>query len=91
MLMQFDSFRGELDRLAEQIMSGARPPRPCPMDAYRRGVERVAQEQLAGKRAVRALGGDHLIALSALETPLCLDRQDVLLDGEVDGPRVHAR
>ena len=41
MLMQFDSFRGELDRLAEQIMSGARPPRPCPMDAYRRGDEFV--------------------------------------------------
>ncbi|HSJ73771.1 MAG TPA: hypothetical protein VK904_05590 [Miltoncostaeaceae bacterium] len=55
------------------------------------GVERVAQEELAGERAVRALGGDHLIALAALETPLCLDRQGVLLDGEVDGPRVHAR
>ena len=54
-------------------------------------VERVAQEQLAGERAVRALGGDHLIALSALKAPLCLDRQHVLLDGEVDRARVHAR
>ena len=41
MLMQFDSFRGELDWLAQQIMSGARPPRPVPMDAYRRGDEFV--------------------------------------------------
>lgn len=48
MLMQFDSFRGELDRLAEQIMSGARPPRPCPMDAYRRGDEFVVSFDLPG-------------------------------------------
>jgi hypothetical protein len=26
-------------------------------------VERLAEEQLAGKRAVQALGGDHLVAL----------------------------
>lgn len=48
MLMQFDAFHGELDRLAEQIMSGARPPRPCPMDAYRRGDELVVSFDLPG-------------------------------------------
>ena len=48
MLMQFDSFRGELDRLAEQIMSGERPPRPCPMDAYLRGDEGVVALDLPG-------------------------------------------
>ncbi len=37
MLMHFDPFRGELERLAEQLMSGTLPPRPFPMDAYRRG------------------------------------------------------
>jgi hypothetical protein len=39
MLMQFDPLR-EFDRLAGQLAAGARWPRPCPMDAYRR-VERV--------------------------------------------------
>ena len=40
MLMQFDPFR-EFDRLAEQLASGARTPRPFPMDAHRRGDEFV--------------------------------------------------
>jgi hypothetical protein len=35
MLMQFDPFR-ESDRLAEQLASGARTPRPIRMDTYRR-------------------------------------------------------
>lgn len=48
MLMQFDPFRGELERLAEQAMSGARPPRPFPMDAYRRGDEFVVSFDLPG-------------------------------------------
>src|SRR5689334_3539545 len=48
MLMQFDPFRGELDRLAEQVMSGMRPPRPFPMDAYRRGDEFVVSFDLPG-------------------------------------------
>jgi HSP20 family protein len=48
MLMQFDPFRGELDRLAEQLVSGTRPPRPFPMDAYRRGDEFVVSFDLPG-------------------------------------------
>jgi len=48
MLMQLDPFRGELERLAEQLMSGTRPPRPFPMDAYRRGNEFVVSFDLPG-------------------------------------------
>src|SRR5881398_1855006 len=47
MLMQFDPFR-EFDRLAEQLASGARAPRPFPMDAYRRGDEFVVCFDLPG-------------------------------------------
>ena len=47
MLMQFDPFR-EFDRLAEQLASGARTPRPFPMDAYRHGDEVVVCFDLPG-------------------------------------------
>ena len=47
MLMQFDPFR-EFDRLAGQLAGGARPPRPFPMDAYRRGDETVVSFHLPG-------------------------------------------
>ncbi len=47
MLMQFDPFR-EFDRLAEQLATGARKPRPFPMDAYRRGDEFVVSFDLPG-------------------------------------------
>jgi HSP20 family protein len=47
MLMNFDPFR-EFDRLAEQVMSGTRTPRPFPMDAYRRGDEFVVSFDLPG-------------------------------------------
>src|SRR5438552_4274548 len=47
MLMQFDPFR-DFDRLAEQLASGARAPRPFPMDAYRRGDEFVVSFDLPG-------------------------------------------
>jgi HSP20 family protein len=47
MLMQFEPFRG-FDRLAEQLASSARTPRPVPMDAYRRGDELVASVDLPG-------------------------------------------
>ena len=36
MTLYFDPFR-ELDQLTQQIISGGRSPRSCPMDAYRRG------------------------------------------------------
>jgi HSP20 family protein len=47
MLMRFDPLR-EFDRLAEQAMSGARTPRPFPMDAFRRGDEFVVSFDLPG-------------------------------------------
>jgi HSP20 family protein len=47
MLLQFDPFR-EFDRLAEQLMAGTRPPRPFPMDAYRRDDEFVVLFDLPG-------------------------------------------
>jgi len=47
MLMRFDPFR-DFDRLAEQLASGARTPRPFPMDAYRRGDEFVVSFDLPG-------------------------------------------
>ena len=47
MLMQFDPVR-DFDQLAEQLASGARTPRPFPMDAYRRGDEVVVSFDLPG-------------------------------------------
>ena len=46
MLMRFDPFR-ELDRVTQQLWSGARPP-VMPMDAYRHGEEFVVQFDLPG-------------------------------------------
>jgi HSP20 family protein len=46
MLMRFDPFR-ELDRVTQQLWTGARPP-VMPMDAYRHGEEFVVQFDLPG-------------------------------------------
>jgi len=47
MLLQFDPFR-EIDRLADQVMAGARVPRAMPMDAYRSGDHYVLLFDLPG-------------------------------------------
>jgi hypothetical protein len=47
------SFR-EFDRLAEQLVAGARTPRPFPMDAYRRGDETVVSFDLPGMAPARS-------------------------------------
>jgi hypothetical protein len=46
-----------------------------------RGVERVGEEDLASVGPVRALGHEHLVALSRLKAPLGPNAQDVVLDG----------
>jgi hypothetical protein len=55
------------------------------------GVQRVAEEELATVGPVRALGHEHLIALSRLEAPLGPHAQDVLLDGQIDRRGLDAR
>jgi hypothetical protein len=47
MTLYFDPFR-ELDQLTQQIVSGGRSPRSCPMDAYRRGDEFIVHLDLPG-------------------------------------------
>ena len=47
MTLYFDPFR-ELDQLTQQIVSGGRSPRSCPMDAYRRGDEFFVHLDLPG-------------------------------------------
>ena len=47
MTLYFDPFR-ELDQLTQQIISGGRSPRSCPMDAYRRGDEFIVHLDLPG-------------------------------------------
>jgi HSP20 family protein len=47
MTLYFDPFR-ELDQLTQQIVSGGRSPRSCPMDAYRRGDEFIVDLDLPG-------------------------------------------
>jgi hypothetical protein len=55
------------------------------------GVERFAEEDLAGVGSLRPLGHDHLVALSRLETPLGPHGQHILLDGQLDRLRLDAR
>lgn len=47
MTLYFDPFR-ELDQLTQQLVSGGRSPRSCPMDAYRRGDEFIVHLDLPG-------------------------------------------
>jgi HSP20 family protein len=47
MTLYFDPFR-EFDQLTQQIVSGGRSPRSCPMDAYRRGDEFIVHLDLPG-------------------------------------------
>jgi len=47
MLMRFDPFR-ELDRLAQQATTPARPPAVMPIDAYRRGDRFLVHFDLPG-------------------------------------------
>src|SRR4051794_11006461 len=54
------------------------------------GVQRVAEEDLAGVGPLRPLGHDHLVALSRLKAPLGPHRQHVLLDGQIDRRGLHA-
>jgi len=106
MLTQFDSFRGELDRLAEQIMAGTRPPRPCPMDAYRRGHEFVVSFDLPGVdpgtidltveqnmltiKAERRFEGREGDEVIAAERPHGAFSRQLFLGNALDGERLEA-
>ena len=55
------------------------------------GVERLAQHDLAGHRALRPLAGEHLVTLGGGPRPLGLHGEHVALDGEVDRLRRDTR
>jgi hypothetical protein len=54
------------------------------------GVEALAEEELTGEAAVRALGGDDPVVLGGLPAPLRRHAEDVLLHRHLDGGRLHA-
>jgi hypothetical protein len=56
------------------------------MDAF--GVERVAEEDLAGVGPLRRLGDEELVVRLGLEASLSSDGQDILLNGELDRRRL---
>src|SRR5690606_19662921 len=56
-----------------------------------RGVEVVAEEELAGERSDPALRGEHLVALPTVGLTFDPQREHVALDGEVDVVGRHAR
>jgi hypothetical protein len=55
------------------------------------GVDCVAQLQLPREGSLRPLGDHYALALLVFRAPLCLDRQDVPLGGDVHTVWIHPR
>jgi HSP20 family protein len=85
-LMRFDPFR-ELDRLADQALSGARIARTLPMEALRRGDEFVVALDVPGMR-----GGDidvtterNVIEITARRRPIRQEGDELIIDERPQG------
>lgn len=85
-LMRFDPFR-ELDRLADQTLTGARSPRTMPMEAFRRGDQFIVAIDLPGVNQddVDVTIERNVIELSARRQPLRQAGDEVIVDERPQG------
>lgn len=85
-LMRFDPFR-ELDRLADQALTGARMPRTMPMEAFRRGDQFIVAIDLPGVKQdeVDVTIERNVIELTARRQPLRQAGDEVIVDERPQG------
>jgi HSP20 family protein len=80
-LMRFDPFR-ELDRLADQAISGARMPRTLPMEAVRRGDQLIVAIDVPGidPSDVDVTVERNVVELAACRQPIRQEGDEVIID-----------
>ncbi|MBO0871754.1 MAG: Hsp20/alpha crystallin family protein [Pseudonocardia sp.] len=85
-LMRFDPFR-ELDRFAEQALSGVRSQRTMPMEAFRRGDEFVVGIDLPGVDPddVDVTVERNVVSIRTVRRPLHQEGDEVLVDERPQG------
>lgn len=85
-LMRFDPLR-ELDRLAEQAISGARTPRTLPMEALRRGDQLVVAIDVPGvdPKDVDVTIERNVVEIEARRQSLQQDGDEVIVDERPHG------
>lgn len=85
-LMRFDPLR-ELDRLADQAISGARTPRTLPMEALRRGDQLLVAIDVPGidPNDVDVTVERNVVEIGARRQPLRQEGDDVIIDERPHG------
>ena len=85
-LMRFDPFR-ELDRLADQAISGARTPRTLPMEAVRRGDQLIVAIDVPGidPSDVDVTVERNVVELAACRQPIRQEGDEVIIDERPTG------
>lgn len=85
-LMRFDPFR-EIDRIAEQVMTGSRVPRTMPMEAFRRGDEFFVYIDIPGinEDDVELTVERNVVSIRALRVSPRQEGDEVLVDERPHG------
>lgn len=81
MLMRFDPFFREFDRMAAQLLSDTRTPRAMPMDAYRREDELIVQFDLPGVDAssIDLTVEQNVLTVTARRTPMHTESDELVV------------
>lgn len=85
-LMRFDPFR-ELDRLAEQALTGARTAHTLPMEAFRRGDQFMIALDVPGMKGddIDVTVERNVIEITARRRPLRQDGDELIVDERPQG------